>query len=280
MNSEEVINKITSQTRAVFLTHAQGFNGLTKKLLIELEKKEILLIEDVCESHGSVFEGKKNGNHGWLSNFSFYYAHHMSTIEGGMICTNDEETYQQLRIYRSHGMLRESNSTSFKEKSMEFIDKELNKEFIFMYPSFNMRNNEIGAVLGLNQLTRLDTNIKKRNENHQIFINLINKENFFTDFNIDGLSNYAFNLICREKDDEFFARLSKELENQKIEYRRGSAGGGNQLRQPYIKKYLKNNEHLKYLNTEHIHFYGMYLGNFPDLKREEIEFICKIINSV
>ena len=105
METEAVLDAITPSTRAVFLSHIQGFNGLTDRLLEELERRDILLIEDVCESHGATHKGKRVGSFGWTSNFSFYYAHHMSTIEGGMICTDDEETYRVLRMLRSHGMV-------------------------------------------------------------------------------------------------------------------------------------------------------------------------------
>ena len=100
MDTANILEKITSETRAVFLTHAQGFNGLSKVLLDELRERNIPLIEDVCESHGATFENKKLGSFGWISNFSFYYAHHMTTIEGGMVCTNDDEAFQILRMLR------------------------------------------------------------------------------------------------------------------------------------------------------------------------------------
>ena len=91
MSENDVIKKVNKKTLAVFITHAQGFNGLTNNLLSFLKKKKILLIEDVCESHGATFNKKKLGTFGKISNFSFYYAHHMSTIEGGMVCTNDKK---------------------------------------------------------------------------------------------------------------------------------------------------------------------------------------------
>ena len=109
MDPAKILAAITDKTRAVFLTHVQGFDGLTDQLLSELQQRHIPLIEDVCESHGATHNGKKLGSFGWISNFSFYYAHHMSTIEGGMVCTNDQEVYQQVRMLRSHGMVREAN---------------------------------------------------------------------------------------------------------------------------------------------------------------------------
>src|SRR5205823_3123037 len=89
MDNEQVLAKITPRTRAVFLTHILGYNGLGQRLLDELDRRRIPLIEDVCEAHGATFNGHKLGTFGLISNFSFYYAHHLSTIEGGMVCTND-----------------------------------------------------------------------------------------------------------------------------------------------------------------------------------------------
>src|SRR5262249_34878373 len=94
MDTEQVLRRLTPRTRAVFLTHILGYNALSRRLLEELERRRIPLIEDVCESHGATFGGRKLGTFGLVSNFSYYYAHHLSTIEGGMVCTNDEEIYE------------------------------------------------------------------------------------------------------------------------------------------------------------------------------------------
>ena len=118
MSPEKVIKKINKKTLAVFITHAQGFNGFTDNLLRQLKKEIFILIEDVCESHGAKHKNKKLGTFGTISNFSFYYAHHMTTIEGGMVCTNDKKIYDLSRIFRSHGMVRESKNKTF-EKQMK-----------------------------------------------------------------------------------------------------------------------------------------------------------------
>lgn len=277
MNEEEIFKKINKDTKAIFLTHAQGFNGLSQNILDKLNKKNIHLIEDVCESHGAKFGKKKLGSIGYISNFSFYYAHHMSTIEGGMICTNDKIVYEKARMLRSHGLVREINDLKLKKSYFKKY-KNLNPQFIFGLPGFNFRNNEIGAILGLNQLKRLNNNIFKRNQNHQYFLSKINKSKFFTDFDLNGSSNYAFNLIMKNKDGVFVNKLIKNLTKHKIEFRRGSVGGGNQLRQPYLEKILKKNEAKKYRITEHIHFYGFYIGNYPELNKKNIDFICNVIN--
>ena len=203
----------------------------------------------------------------------------MSTIEGGMICTNDNKLYQMLRMFRSHGMVREMNDFKMKMKFKK-NNTSLDEKFIFAYPAYNLRNTELSAIIGLNQLKKLDRNIKLRNRNHQIFLNNINNKIFKTDFDLMGSSNYAFNLILKKPDKNYVKRLMKGMDNAKIEYRRGSAGGGNQLRQPYLKKYIKENHYLNFPETEHVHFYGFYLGNYPSLTKTNIIKLCRIINSI
>lgn len=279
MDSNQVISKITANTRAVFLTHAQGFDGLSDELINHLEIKNIPLIEDVCESHGATHNKQKAGSIGWISNFSFFYAHHMSTIEGGMISTNDHEVYQQLRMLRSHGMVRESTDKDLQQKYKN-ENPNLNPDFIFSYPAYNLRNNEIGGIMGLSQLKRLDDIIVRRTENLHRFLKQLDSNKYRTDFKLEGSSNYAFNLILKNPDNAFVSRLMQKMDDSEIEYRRGSAGGGNQTRQPYVMDILPENYFNNFPETEHIHFYGFYIGNFPDLQNHEIDDICNILNSV
>jgi len=278
MDPAEILNKITDKTRAVFLTHVQGFDGLTDDLINELERRKIPLIEDVCESHGATHNGKRLGSIGWISNFSYYYAHHMSTIEGGMICTNDPQVYQQARMLRSHGMVREANDPAIKAEYQSNYP-ELNPDFIFAYAAYNTRNTEIGGIMGRSQLKRLDKIVERRTENLERFLKKIDSSKYRTDFKLEGSSNYAFNLVLKEPDTSLVERLMKKLRESGVEFRRGSAGGGNQIRQPYLKGIVPDGHHLHFPNTEHIHFYGFYIGNFPDLTNEEVDEICAIINS-
>jgi len=279
MDTNKIIEKVTQNTKGVFLTHVQGFNGLTDKLIKFLDKKNIPLIEDVCEAHGATHKGKRVGSFGTMSNFSFYYAHHMSTIEGGMVCTNDEKTYQNLRMLRSHGMVRETTNNSTAAEFQEMYP-DLNPEFIFAFPAYNMRNNEIGALLGKNQLKRLEENNSIRSRNQKRFLSTINSHTYKINFFTEGSSNYAFNLVLKEKDDALMQKLMETLKTNGIEFRLGSAGGGNQLRQPYLKTIVEKGAYKHFPETEHIHFYGMYIGNFPDLSLSEVDEIVKIVNQV
>jgi CDP-6-deoxy-D-xylo-4-hexulose-3-dehydrase len=279
MNEEFLLKKISKKTKAVFLTHVQGFNGLSSNLLKILRKKKIPLIEDVCESHGASFRNKKLGTYGLMSNFSFYYAHHMSTIEGGMICTNNKKIYELLKILRSHGMARESGNPKF-EKSMIKKYPELSPKFIFLYPAYNFRNNEISAVNGLSQLKRLDTNNKIRIKNLKIFLKNIDGNKYRNDYSLEGSCNYAFPLVLKKKNIKNRNLLEKILMKNNIEFRRGNAGGGNQLRQPYLRQYVKNINFMNFKEVDHIHFFGYYIGNYPSLKKEKILKICEILNNI
>jgi CDP-6-deoxy-D-xylo-4-hexulose-3-dehydrase len=279
LDEDKVLNAISSSTKAVFLTHVLGYNGLTDNLITMLNDLEIPLIEDVCESHGATHNGKKLGSYGWASNFSFYYAHHLTTIEGGMICTNDQELFEVVRMLRSHGMLRESTNQNLKEKyATEYPD--LNPDFIFTIASHNMRPTELNGILGLSQLKRLDVNNKIRVENLNFFLDNLNSNLFRTDFLREGNSNYAFTLVLKEPSFTLRDKVEFQLKSNGVEYRRGLSGGGNQLRQPYLKNIsgLPTPESLK--ETEHIHNFAWYIGNYPSINQNDIVWLTDLLNSI
>lgn len=276
MDTAQVLEKITPRTRAVFLTHILGYNALDDRLLDGLRERNVPLIEDVCESHGATFKGKRLGTFGLASNYSFYYAHHLSTIEGGMICTDDPEFHQLARMFRSHGLVRESNDETVRaDYTGRFPD--LNPEFIFAFPAHNMRSTEINAIIGRSQLKRLDANNVIRTRNLKLFLGNLNPELYFTDFAVEGSSNYAFTLVLRKPDHEFSIRMMDTLRAARVEFRRGTSGGGNQLRQPYLRK-LFGDAYKNFPCIDHIHYYGVYIGNYPSLEETKILRLCEILN--
>ncbi len=278
MDSARIVEKITPRTKAVFLTHVLGYNALDQFLLNDLERRKIPLIEDVCESYGATFRGQKLGTFGLMSNFSFYYAHHMSTIEGGMISTNDPRLYETLRMLRSHGMVRESMSTELKE-SFQKNCPDLNPDFIFAFPAYNVRSTEINAAIGRSQLKRLDSNNEVRNENLVLFLKNLDPEKYQTDFEIEGSCNYAFTLILKKPDFTLSENIMGTLRDHRVAFRRGTSGGGNQLRQPYLRKLLAEDP-TRYPKVDHVHFFGFYIGNYPTLARDKILQLCKILNDL
>ena len=279
MNTKEVLKKINNKTLAVFITHAQGFNGLNDELINKLKQKKIYLIEDVCESHGAKFKNKKLGTYGLISNFSFYYAHHMTTIEGGMICTNNKKIYELSKILRSHGMIREAKNKKYEKKLINKY-KDLSPQFIFLYSTLNFRNNEIAATFGINQLKNLDKNNQLRTKNFLLFLKNLDPKKYWINYDIHGSCNYAFPIILKTKNLKKRDYFEKQLFKNNIEFRRGNAGGGNQLRQPYLEDIIKLKNFKEFKNVELVHFFGYYIGNYPELKREKTLKITQILNNI
>jgi len=279
MDTDAILKAITNKTKAVFLTHILGFNGLTNELIAELKRLNIMLIEDVCESHGTEHENKRVGNFGLASNFSFYFAHHMSTIEGGMISTDDPDFYENLRMMRSHGLVRESRNP----KTAEYYKTNypsLNQDFVFSFAGHNMRSTELNAIIGLSQIKRLDKTIEIRKSNFEYFVNGLNAEHYQTNFLMLGNSNYAFTIILNQPNMLIRDRVEHELIKHGIEFRRGLAGGGNQLRQPYARNLVKDLDLNDFPNVEHIHHYSWYVGNHPGLELEKIDLLHEVLEEV
>jgi|7_EtaG_2_1085326.scaffolds.fasta_scaffold00382_15 CDP-6-deoxy-D-xylo-4-hexulose-3-dehydrase len=283
---ENIKSAINENTKAIVLVHALGFNGINERIIKIAKDNGLLLIEDCCEAHGAKYKGKKVGSIGDMSCFSFYFGHHMTTIEGGMICTNNEEIYQLARMFRSHGMTREAS----KKIQQKYYSSDLNPLFTFAVPGYNMRSAELNAVLGLKQIKRLDLNIQIRKKNLQIWLDNLNSDKYFTNYLAEGNSNFALPLIINPDTlggslpTEKFTQVTIErvcdvLEQEGVEHRIGTAGGGNQTRQPYLKKYnFKTIGNLDVAN--HIHDNGLYVGNHPDLTEQQITSLCEKLNYV
>ncbi|RIL04503.1 MAG: CDP-4-keto-6-deoxy-D-glucose-3-dehydrase [Proteobacteria bacterium] len=279
MDADEVIAKLSPRTRAVFLTHVLGYDALSDRLLDALRERRIPLVEDVCESHGATHAGRKLGTFGWASNFSFYYAHHMSTIEGGMVCTDDAELFGVLRMLRSHGMTREIGADAERRRWSD-AHPDLTPDFIFALPGFNVRSTEINAVIGRSQLRRLDANNARRRENLALFLKLLDPAKYFTEFHVEGSCNYAFTLVLRKPDERLLSRVVAALREHGVEFRRGTSGGGNQLRQPYLQDLVDRADLARFPRVDHIHFFGFYIGNYPDLEPDRIRWLCDMLNGL
>ena len=271
---ENIKKAMTPKTVGVSLVHVLGFNAITDEMVNFCKRYNLFLIEDCCEAHGATYKGTKVGVFGDVSNFSFYFGHHITTIEGGMVCTNDEKLYEQALLFRSHGMTRGVSNRIEEHYEKKYPD--LNPLFTFAVPGYNMRNQEINAVLGLEQLKRLQYNCDKRRDNFARWLEMLDHNHFYTDFYQNGNSNFALPLILRKKDLELFEKCCILLDEQKVEYRVGTAGGGNQARQPYLEKYDFRTKDLS--NVDHVHDFGLYIGNHPELTPYQIDTICLKLN--
>lgn len=279
ITADNIKNAITKDTKGIVFVHALGFNGLTEQILDIAKENNLFLIEDCCESHGATFRNIKVGNFGDISNFSFYFGHHITTIEGGMVCTNNFELYELAKLFRSHGMIRELSQES-QEKIIE-QNPDLNPMFIFTVAGYNMRNMELNAVLGLNQLKRIDQNIKNRVDNLKTWLETLNSDLFITEFKEEGNSNFALPLILRKKDKQLLNKICELLKEEQVEYRIGTAGGGNQARQPYL---TSGKYKFKFIGEDnvvnHIHDYGLYVGNNNDVTIKMIKELTSKINNL
>tara|TARA_R100000808_G_C2153057_1_gene162899 strand:+ start:779 stop:1930 length:1152 start_codon:yes stop_codon:yes gene_type:complete len=236
--------------------------------------KEILpyaaFIEDVCESHGAEYKGKKAGTLSEGSTFSFYFGHHMTTIEGGFVCTNDDEMYNLMKMKRSHGMAREASPQKYEEYKAQFPD--VHPQFLFVTDGYNLRSMELNAVLGLSQIKGLDKAIERRREIYDRFINILKNKGGFHIPQIEGNSSFCLPFIC--KDPEYKRKLEIYLQHHGVETR--PLCSGNLLRQPFLEDYnLDINWQSK---VDFLHENGFFIGNNHLITDEECDKLEEILN--
>ena len=254
---------------AIILVHVLGYpNHMTK--IIELCKEhDILLIEDTCESIGSSYNNKKLGTFGDLSTFSFYFGHHMSTIEGGMISTNDEDLYHILLSIRSHGWDRDLPIKKQEELRKKYQVNDFRALYTFYYPGFNLRATDLQAFIGLGQLDKLDMIVENRNKNFLRYKNEI-KNNFWsiTEPNGSFVSNFSYPIITKN-----IENLVKALNDNNIECRPLICGSINE--HPFwYERYGK--QILPISKT--VHEYGLYIPNNHQMTDKELDKVIKIVN--
>ena len=248
----------------IILVHVLGHANDMKKILDICKKYKIFLIEDTCEALGSLIKSKKLGSFGIASSFSFYYGHHISTIEGGMVCTNNNFLANVMKSVRSHGWLRDFTE---KEKKKVILENKISKfqsRFSFIYSGFNVRSTEINAYLGINQLRKINKISKIRHNNYKTYQKLLSKFHF-QNCSTSLLSNFGFATMVKNRE-EVFEHLSKKG----VECRPIIAG--NIADQIFWKKFSKKQ---KFRNAELIHKYGLYLPNHAKLVKESIIYISK-----
>jgi len=255
----------------LFITNLLGFSGDLAEIRNFCKKNKILLIEDNCESLGTEYKNEKLGNFGNASTFSFYVGHHMSTIEGGMVCTNDKEIDTMLRIVRSHGWDRHLTQAEQQVLRKKHNVDEFYGKYTFYDIGYNFRPTEIQGFLGNNQIKYLDKIVNKREQNYKKLSKVFSNSDFvkMDTSKLTKISNFAFPLICKNKEirDKYMA-LAKKAE---IEIRPIVAGSINN--QAFFAKHVAKKFSLK--NAEKVHNDGFYFGNNPELTEREIKLIIK-----
>jgi len=274
LDNLKTISDIHPDIKLVFVTHLLGIPAEVEKYKKILPNA--LFIDDVCESHGCLDgSGNKIGKNSLGATFSFYFGHHMSTVEGGMISTDSWELYDLMKMKRSHGLARVSDQF----KHYQNQNPEIEKSFLFVSDGYNFRNTEFGAVLGLSQLKRLDNFINNRDRTYSRFVEIMsspkNRDNFYPIVYNEGNSCFCFPFICKTK--EIKTRLISLLNKYKIEYR--PVVGGNLLRQPYLKGYSIIGK-TKNLNVDILHENGIYIGNNQFVSSKDMNLLEKILGEL
>lgn len=255
--------------KAIFLTNLLGFCGDMEKIRKACDERNTFLIEDNCESLGSVYKNTKLGNFGLASTFSFFVGHHLSCIEGGMVCTNSPKLYEMLLMVRSHGWARSLDEKRRKQLKEENHINDFYENYTFYSLGYNLRPTEITGFIGLEQMQYLNEILMKRSKNYHRYEQAIKNNHKVRKLkiNMDFVSNFAYPLIFKNK--KSFEEYKKKFDG-KVEIR--PIVGGSMNEQPFFKK---NNYNCP--NAKHIHSLGFYIPNNPDLTTKEINEICKLL---
>lgn len=249
----------------LFVTHLLGFDALSPEVVSCANRNGVVLLEDCCEAHGARHGDFFVGNIGLGSTFSFYYGHHMSTVEGGMVCTNDVELADELRIMRGHGLARESARFSSVVETHPGIDP----QFLFLSAGLNLRPTEISAFLGLRQLRSLATRILHRNLNLEAFLKAI-PEGLWKDYRLTGVSSFALPLIATNPQArDAVLNVTRDLG---VESRPVVAG--NLLRQPFLADFPVSVAGGSTPVANHIHDYGRYVGNGHHVSIDQVRTLA------
>lgn len=254
---------------ALFITNVLGLSDDISEIKRICEEKNIVFLEDNCESLGSKINNQLLGNFGFASTFSFFVGHHLSTIEGGMICTDDEELYNMLIMVRAHGWDRNlSPAEQHKLRKQNNCDDFFSKYFFYDL-AYNARPTDINGFLGNIQLNYWDEIVNIRESNYKIFLDALKENDDFIPTEnplMDIVSSFALPVICKTKS---LCNHYKQIFDQFAETRPIIAG--DMSRQPFYTKYNSNLTNCK--NAAFVHDNGFYIGNNPELTNSEIKLI-------
>ena len=262
---------INESPSVLLLVSVLGLSPDMNKIVDLCKKYDVILLEDNCESQGTTYNGTKLGNFGLMSSFSTYFGHTMSTIEGGVISTNDDKIYYALLQLRSHGWDRDLPISQQQLLRSEWNVNEFSSLYTFYVPGFNVRSTDLQAVLGINQLGKVDNMISKRNQNYHYYENKLKGKIWFPTVPENSYTaNFAIPIISENKEKK--SKLIKVLTENGISCRpliSGSMGI-----QPFYKKIYGEK---KLPNVSIIDERGMYIPNHDKLDIGEIDKICEIL---
>ena len=259
----------TKSPSALILVSVLGLVPDMECILKLCNKYNVLLLEDVCESMGSKYKGKYLGTFGLASFFSMYFGHHLSTIEGGFINTNDKDLYNSLLMMRSHGWSRDLPIEDQNYYNTTYDTDNFSSLYNFYLPGFNLRSTDLQAFIGLRAIDKLDNYSQKRNSNFKFYLeNITNNELKIKNNSDDFISSFAIPIMSKNKE-----QIVKDLIEANIEVRPLIAGNlGNK------PVWYENYKRVNLPNSNIIDKFGFYLPNHQDLIESDILKITNIIN--
>ncbi|MDP1955353.1 MAG: DegT/DnrJ/EryC1/StrS aminotransferase family protein [Polaromonas sp.] len=262
--------------KAFFLTNTLGLCDDIVKIAQLCTDEHIVFFEDNCEALGSVIDRTLLGNFGVGATFSFFVGHHLSTIEGGMICTDDDELHAHLLMARSHGWDRNLGPDHQKVLRTQHGIDEFYSKYTFYDLAYNVRPSEINGFLGCVQINYWDEIVQRRFSNFSHIHKAIaaNEDIVSIRFEqMDLFSSFAIPVICTKSD--IFLQYKEKFTRAEVEIRPMIAG--NMARQPFYRKYIGNPGSQP--NAEFIHKNSFYFGNHPELTSEEVDLVCNLLAS-
>ena len=255
----------------LFIVHVLGHINDMETIAELCDKYNVTLFEDCCEAVGTQKNGKKVGNYGKAGTFSFYYGHHISTIEGGMVVSSDKAFTNILKSIRSHGWSRDMEPKLKNSLKKQFDIDDFMDLFTFYYPGFNVRSTDLNAFIGLLQLKKVDEIIKRRYEVYLRYKSNLEDYTWIQTCDADVISNFGLGLIINDK-----RRLLVQLNKENIEHRPLLCGSMGQ--QPFwIKKF--GIQILPFASK--VHKMGIYLPSHHNLSLKDVDKISEVVlNSI
>jgi CDP-4-dehydro-6-deoxyglucose reductase, E1 len=268
---EEAISDSTKAIMAVnLLGNPNDFNEITRII----GNRNILVLEDNCESMGATVQGKQCGTFGLMGSFSSFFSHHIATMEGGMVVTDDEECYHLLLALRAHGWTR---NLPDKNHVANKSDNWFEESFRFVIPGYNVRPLEMSGAIGSEQLKKLPGFIDQRRKNAELFVNTFKDDDrFIIQKEIGASSWFGFSFIIRESSGLYRSGILQKLEDANIEYRPIVTGD---FTKSESLKYFDYEVHDSMKNAQYLDKHGFFVGNSHLDLSKEIEFLKLILLS-
>lgn len=270
-NLDDLESAVSSKTKAIMVVNLLGNSNDFNKINKIIENRDIVVIEDNCESMGAKFDDKFCGTHGLMGTFSTFFSHHMATMEGGMVLTDDEESYHILLCLRAHGWTRNlPDKNHVADKSGDWFEE----SFRFVLPGYNVRPLEMSGAIGIEQLKKLPLFIKQRRKNAEIFVKLFKDDKrFLIQKEIGESSWFGFSLIIMDKSINR-KEIIDLLTINKIDSRPIVTGD---FTKNDVMKFFNYEIHETLENADHLHYQGFFLGNSHVDLTEELMYLKNIL---